>query len=98
MTVAAAVLAVLAGTAAAAPTEAESNPKAYWNRGWNCGQAAEQFNVTLAGRTRTRYVRQGERAAIEAMVASYRRLWALVDELTEVNLALLHTEPPTRAS
>jgi hypothetical protein len=60
--------------------------------------AGLQLNVTLAGRTRTRYVRQGERAAIEAMVASYRRLWALVDELTEVNLALLHTDPPARAS
>lgn len=57
-----------------------------------------QLNVTLGGRTRTRYVRKGERTAIEAMVASYRRLWALVNELTEVNLALLNTAPPAEAS
>jgi hypothetical protein len=55
-----------------------------------------RLNVTLGGRTRTRYVRHGERAAIEAMVAAYQRLWALVDELTEVNLQLLHRESAGR--
>jgi len=49
-----------------------------------------QLTVNLGGRTRTRYVRQGERAAVEAKVAGYRRLWELVEELTEVNLALLN--------
>lgn len=57
-----------------------------------------QFNVTLGGRTRTRYVRQGERASIEAMGASYRRLWALVEELTAVNLQLLNAEPAQTVS
>lgn len=52
-----------------------------------------QLNVTLQGRTRTRYVRRGERSEVEALVAGYRRLWALVDELTEVNLALLNAAP-----
>jgi hypothetical protein len=52
-----------------------------------------QLTVNLGGRTRSRYVRQGERAAVEAKVASYRRLWELVDELTEVNLALLNALP-----
>jgi hypothetical protein len=52
-----------------------------------------QLTVNLGGRTRTRYVRQGERAAIEAKVAAYRRLWELVDEVTEVNLALLNARP-----
>ena len=52
-----------------------------------------QLTVNLGGRTRTRYVRQGERAAVEAKVAAYRRLWELVDELTEVNLALLNAPP-----
>ena len=52
-----------------------------------------QLTVNLGGRTRTRYVRQGERAVVEAKVAAYRRLWALVDELTEVNLALLNARP-----
>jgi len=52
-----------------------------------------QLTVNLKGRTRTRYVRQGERAAVEAKVATYRRLWALVEELTEVNLALLNAVP-----
>jgi hypothetical protein len=49
-----------------------------------------QLTVNLRGRTRTRYVRQGERAAVEAKVAAYRRLWELVEELTEVNLALFN--------
>ena len=49
-----------------------------------------QLTVNLGGRTRTRYVRQGERATVAAKVAAYRRLWELVDELTEVNLALLN--------
>ena len=49
-----------------------------------------QLTVNLGGRTRTRYVRQGERAVVEGKVAAYRRLWALVDELTEVNLVLLN--------
>ncbi len=52
-----------------------------------------QLTVNLGGRTRTRYVRQGERAVVEAKVAAYRRLWELVDELTEVNLALLNAVP-----
>jgi hypothetical protein len=52
-----------------------------------------QLTVNLGGRTRTRYVRQGERAAVEAKVATYRRLWELVDELTEVNLAVLNALP-----
>lgn len=54
---------------------------------------AVQLNVTLGGRTRTRYVRRGERAQVEALVAAYRRWWKLVNELTEVNLALLHALP-----
>jgi hypothetical protein len=57
-----------------------------------------RLNVTLHGRTRTRFVRQAQRPQIEAMVAAYRRWWVLVDELTEVNLALLNTDPPARAS
>ena len=52
-----------------------------------------QLTVNLKGRTRTRYVRQGARAAVEAKVRAYRRLWALVEELTEVNLALLNAIP-----
>ncbi len=52
-----------------------------------------QLNVTVDGTTRTRYVRQGERARVEAWVAAYHRLWALVEELTEVNLALLNARP-----
>jgi hypothetical protein len=57
-----------------------------------------QLNVTLGGRTRTRYVRRGERAQVEALVAAYRRWWRLVDELTEVNLALLHADSPEGTS
>lgn len=52
-----------------------------------------QLTVNVGGRTRTRYVRVGERAAVEAKLATYRRLWELVEELTEVNLALLNATP-----
>lgn len=52
-----------------------------------------QVNVTLGGKTRTRYVRQGDRETVEALVAAYRRLWQVVTELTEVNLALLNAQP-----
>jgi hypothetical protein len=55
-----------------------------------------QLNVTVGGRTRTRYVRQGERAQVEAWIAAYHRLWAVVEELTAVNLALLNARPAGR--
>ena len=57
-----------------------------------------RLNVTLGGRTHTRYVRQGERATVETMIAAYQRLWAIVNELTEVNLRLLHAERAGRVS
>ncbi len=53
-----------------------------------------QLTVTLRGRTHTRYVRQGEWAQVQALVAAYRALWALVEELTTVNLALLRGRHP----
>jgi hypothetical protein len=56
-----------------------------------------QLNVTLGGRTRTRYIRQGERATVEAWIAAYHRLWELVEELTEVNVALLNARPAGRS-
>jgi uncharacterized protein DUF6788 len=55
-----------------------------------------QLNVTVGGTTRTRYVRQGERAQVEAWIAAYRRLWGVVEELTAVNLALLNARPAER--
>jgi len=53
-----------------------------------------QLTVTLRGRTRTRYVRQGELAHVQALVAAYHDLWAIVEELTAVNLALLRGQHP----
>ena len=52
-----------------------------------------QLTVNVGGRTRTRYVRQGERAVIEERIAAYRRLWEIVEELTAVNLALMNAVP-----
>jgi len=52
-----------------------------------------QLTINISGRTRTRYVRQGERAAIEAKIAVYHRLKEIVEELTEINLALINTQP-----
>ena len=52
-----------------------------------------QLTVNIGGRTRTRYVRHGERAAIEAKIKAYHRLKEIVEELTEINLALINTQP-----
>jgi hypothetical protein len=55
-----------------------------------------QLTVNVRGRTRTRYVRVGERDAVEGKLAAYWRLRELVEELTEVNLALLNARPPSK--
>jgi len=60
--------------------------------------ATLRLNVTLDGRTRTRFVRQAERAHVQELVAAYQRWWALVTELTEVNLALLSAAPSEEPS
>ncbi len=53
-----------------------------------------QLTVTLGGATRSRYVRLEEMARVQALLATYEELWAIVNELTAVNLALLHSEGP----
>ena len=57
-----------------------------------------QLTVNVGGRTRTRYVRVGERDALEAKLAAYWRLRELVEELTEVNLALLNARAPSKVA
>lgn len=53
-----------------------------------------QLTVTLGGTTRTRYVRRGELDQVQARIATYPALWAIVDEVTAVNLALLRGQHP----
>jgi len=53
-----------------------------------------QLTVTLRGVTHTRYVRREEDAALQALLATYAELWTIVNDLTAVNLALLHSAPP----
>ena len=53
-----------------------------------------QLTVTLRGTTRTRYVRHEEVAELQALIATYAELWAIVNDLTAANLALLHSRPP----
>jgi len=53
------------------------------------------LTVTLGGATRSRYVRLGELAQVQALLATYAELWAIVNDLTAVNLALLHSTPPS---
>lgn len=60
--------------------------------------ATLRLNVTLGGRTRTRYVRRSERARVQALVTAYQRWRKLVEALTEVNLALLNAEPAEESS
>ena len=70
-----------------------------------CGCAGEgpkhgtrQLTVTLGGRTHTRYVRVDAVAQVQAQIASYHARWAIVEELTAVNLELLRgTHPGGRA-
>lgn len=52
-----------------------------------------QLTVNLGGKSRSRYVRQGEREKVEGMVKAYQGLWQLVNALTEVNLELLNARP-----
>lgn len=54
-----------------------------------------QLTVTLGGATRSRYIRLEEVAQVQALIATYEDLWALVNALTAVNLALLHATPPS---
>ena len=53
-----------------------------------------QLTVTLRGATHTRYVRHEEVDRLQQLIATYAELWAIVDDLTAVNLALLHRAPP----
>ena len=53
-----------------------------------------QLTVTLGGATRSRYVRVEEMGQVQALIATYEELWAIVNDLTAVNLALLHSDPP----
>ncbi len=55
-----------------------------------------QLTVTLRGATHTRYVRHEEVGQLQQLLATYEELWAIVDELTAVNLALMHSAPPAR--
>ncbi len=55
---------------------------------------SRQLTVTLRGATHTRYVRHEEAAPLRQLLATYAELWAIVDDLTAVNLALLHSAPP----
>ena len=54
---------------------------------------SRQLTVTLRGATHTRYVRHEEVAPLQRLLATYEELWAIVDDLTAVNLALLHSAP-----
>ena len=53
-----------------------------------------QLTVALGGATRSRYIRLEEMAQVRVLIGTYTELWTIVNELTAVNLALLHGEPP----
>jgi hypothetical protein len=77
-----------------------------YERGRKCGRAScacasggpkhptRQLTVTLDGATRSRYIRLEELAPVRALIATYEELWTIVNALTAVNLALLHSAPP----
>jgi hypothetical protein len=76
-----------------------------YERWHKCGRAAcgcagagpkhltRQLTVTLDGRTHTRYVRVEEVEHVQGQIATYHELWAIVNALTAVNLALLRRAP-----
>jgi dissimilatory sulfite reductase (desulfoviridin) alpha/beta subunit len=77
-----------------------------YERGRKCGRAScacaqggpkhstRQLTVTLGGRTRSRYIRVEEWGQVQALLATYEELWTIVNELTAVNLTLLHSTAP----
>jgi len=62
-----------------------------------CGCATDEtkrhrrttLSVNLEGRTRTVHLNAEHLAGAKEATGNYRRLWKLLDEVTEVNLALL---------
>ena len=52
------------------------------------------LSVNLHGRTRGCYVGQARQEAIADLLAEYQRAWRIIEELTEVNLALLRGNHP----
>ena len=53
-----------------------------------------QLVVHFKGKVHTRYVRTGDMERVKGLAAAYEELWAIVTELTEVNLELLRGEHP----
>ena len=51
--------------------------------------ARRVVTVNLGGRTRTVHLDEAHLAEVKRATSNYRRLWRLLDELTEVNLKLL---------
>lgn len=51
--------------------------------------ARRVVTVNLGGRTRTAHLDETHVADVKRATSNYRRLWRLLDELTEVNLKLL---------
>ncbi len=53
------------------------------------------FNLTTAeqGKTRTRYIRQGQVEEVRAMIERHRKLKELLKELGEVNWEILKVKP-----
>ena len=56
------------------------------------GHPKTHLTVNIGGKTRTLYVNRNRHDEIAAMLDSYRRVWAIINELTEINLALLRGE------
>jgi hypothetical protein len=49
----------------------------------------QHLSVNLHGRTRNVYVGERRASQVAALIAEYNRAWRIIDELTEVNVALL---------
>ncbi len=56
-----------------------------------------QLTVALDGRSHARYVRRGELEQIQGLLQAYRDLWAVINELTRVNLELIRGRNPGSA-
>ena|SRR2546428_2431820 len=52
------------------------------------------LSVNLGGRTRGCYVGRGREETVAGLLAEYQVAWRIIQELTEVNLALLRGDHP----
>lgn len=68
----AAAFAMVPNTLFAQKEDPDANPEGYWNRGWNCGQAAESYSVTIVVEDAAAVFEKVDAAMLRAGAATQR--------------------------